>query len=623
MIKTRKMPKARLQVTNKPRSLDLESKTVEAVFSTGAAVRRRDMFGPFDESLVISENAVDMSRLIGGPVLRDHTNTTDSVIGTIANAWIEDNNLVGTIRFHETETAQDYFERVQRGELRSVSVGYDARYSEGPELENGVPHYQARNWSPLELSIVALPADHAAMIRSQEIEIEEKEIESEPVIETRSEQPPITEVPSVDELEKQKLALEQARKEAAQAEKTRSLEIRKAVREAKLDDKLADELIDNGTTIEQARTNVALLVKYAKEQEATRVDSTVRVQAGTDEVDKKRAGIIDATLARMDRHQFKTENNPFVGKSLLRNLEAVFPRTAFESDSAYAKRAMSSSDLPYILANVAEKQALNRYQKQPRTWSAWAKSDSLRNFKTADRVRSGDFASLEERQEGAEFKRGSFGEEREQVALKEYGKIMSVTRRMLINDDLGEIAKVMADAGSAAARLENKLVYAQLTSNPTMGDSEQLFSTAHANKGTSAVLTDVTIGEAFKLMREQTSVDGLEKLNIAPEFLICGPQNEVAARKYLATISPNQSSNVNVFSNSLKLIVDSEISTNDYYFASGAIDTVVLYHLDGEESPRIESRTDFETESVELKCAHTCVAKALDWRGLVINEGGS
>jgi phage major head subunit gpT-like protein len=194
---------------------------------------------------------------------------------------------------------------------------------------------------------------------------------------------------------------------------------------------------------------------------------------------------------------------------------------------------------------------------------------------------------------------------------------------MLINDDLGEIAKVMADAGSAAARLENKLVYAQLTSNPTMGDSEQLFSTAHANKGTSAVLTDVTIGEAFKLMREQTSVDGLEKLNIAPEFLICGPQNEVAARKYLATISPNQSSNVNVFSNSLKLIVDSEISTNDYYFASGAIDTVVLYHLDGEESPRIESRTDFETESVELKCAHTCVAKALDWRGLVINEGGS
>jgi hypothetical protein len=305
--------------------------------------------------------------------------------------------------------------------------------------------------------------------------------------------------------------------------------------------------------------------------------------------------------------------------------ESFVPRNGGMTDAQLATRVMSTSDLPYILSNTAEKAAQKKYDLQPRTWERWASSITLRNYKTADRLRSGDFSSLLERQEGGEFKRGSFSEEREQVALKDFGIVMSFTRRMLINDDLGEIAKVTAQSGVAASRLENKLVYDVLKNNAAMGDSVALFHSTHANLGTGAALSDTTIGEAFKLMREQTSVDGLDRLNLAPKYLIVGPQNEVLARKYMAVISPTAASDVNVFSSSLELIIDSELNTNDYFFAAdqNLIDTVQLVRLEGEEKPRVESRVNFETESVELKVAHAANAFAADFRGLVKNANAS
>jgi hypothetical protein len=93
------------------------------------------------------------------------------------------------------------------------------------------------------------------------------------------------------------------------------------------------------------------------------------------------------------------------------------------------------------------------------------------------------------------------------------------------------------------------------------------------------------------------------------------------AEKYLAQISPNQASQVNPFSGSLVPIVDAEITNDDYFFAAdpNRIETVTLFRLEGEEKPRVESRIDWESEELEIKLAHSCVAKAMDWRGLVKN----
>lgn len=548
----------------------------------------------------------------------------DNVLGVIENAQLTPNEkITATVRFSNDEISMRNFKKIQDGILTDVSIGYQVRHYEDVSKEGDeIPTLLATDYKIMEVSLVPIGFDPGATVREQTQPTNE-------VIVTRSITDKEAVMPNEIQPKDQPVVVdtEALKKEAVEAERTRSSGIRKAVREAQLNESLADDMIDRGLSLSESAKNIEAFKKAIETSKKTdEVSPTVRVEVIADDRDKKRGVAVEALLHRVDRNVFKpTQGNSLLGLNFLRMMESIVPRTQGMSDASYATRVMSSSDLPFILANVMEKAALQKYNIQPRTWSRWASSDTLRNYKTKDLVRSGDFSSLEERKENGEFKRGSFGEEREQVTLKDYGKILEFTRHMLINDDLHEIGKVSSQAGVAASRLENQLVYAQLTSNPTMGDGVVLFHSSHANLGSPAAISDVSIGEAFQLMREQLSVDGLDKLNLAPKYMICGPQSEVTARKYLAQISPTAATNVNVFSGSLELIIDSEISTNDFYFAADQsnIPTVVLYHLEGEENPRVENRINWETESVELKVAHAAVAKAVDYRGLVKNANAS
>jgi len=629
--KTMKVPKQQIRALVSSETLNEETRTVDITWTTGAKGLRRTWGGDYYEELSLDPAHVDMSRInASAPLLAAHDDSNlDSVVGVVERAWLEGDKGGATVRFASDEVSDRVFRKVKDKILRNISVGYQVRKYDDVSGENDkVPTLRAVDWQPMELSIVPIGFDAGAKIRKEENETEhEVEINSRSLETTGADgaesntmtvkKSDVEAAPSID--------AEALKKEAASQERQRATEIRQAVRSAKLEETFADSLIERGVSADEARK--AVLEEMSKKPApAAQIDTTTRVEVGTDEREKRRDAAVESILFRADSKNFKlSQGNPFFGMTLLRLAEEFQGRRKGMTDSQIATRAMSSSDLPYILANSAEKMALSRYSLQPRTWSRWAKAETLRNFKTKDLLRSGDFASLEERQEGGEFKRGSFGESREQVALKEWGKVMSFTRRMLINDDLGEVMKVAAEGGVAASRLENRLVYEILTSNPDMADGEDLFSVAHSNLLSAAALTDSTIGEAFRKMREQTSIDGLDKLNLAPKYLICGPENEVTARKYLAQISPTQASNVNVFSGSLELIVDAEISSNDYFFAAdqNQIDTVTLFRLEGEESPRIESRTDFETESVEIKVAHSAVAKAVDHRGLCKSANAS
>jgi hypothetical protein len=604
-------------------TVDEENRTVELVWTTGSKGLRMGWNGRYYEELAVDEQSVDMSRLReGAPLLAAHNDMgLDGVIGVVERAWIQDGKGMAKVRFARDADSDAIFQKVKDKILRNVSVGYSVQeYTKVSGEDEEVPTYRATRWQPAEISIVPIGFDNGAKTRNKDLNESEVEIieRSEPTEERTLEmskeiQPPVD--------------TEALKKEAAKAEKARVNEIRKLVKDAGLEESFADEMIDRDTSVDEAKKNVDLMKRAIEKSNAIQVQSTVRVEVGTTDTEKKRDAIVESLLYRLDPANFKpSQGNPFIGQNLLRSMEGIMQRPAGEYDAAYSKRVMSSSDLPYILANVAEKSAQKKYSLQPRTWSQWASTGTLRNFKTHDSIRSGDFASLLERQENGEFKEASFGEEREQVTLKEFGRTLQFTRRMLINDDLNEIAKVAAQSGVAASRLENRLVYEVLTGNPTMGDGTELFHSSHGNlSGSGAALSDTTIGEAFQAMREQTSVDGLDKLNLTPQYIICGPSNEILARKYLSVISPTQASNVNVFSGAVQLIVDAEISTNDYFFAANPslIETVKLFHLEGEEQPRVESRTKFETEAFELKVAHSCVAKAMDWRGLYKNPNAS
>jgi hypothetical protein len=182
MNRTRKLPvelplQSRLQ-TISDGSVDAETRTVTLVFTAGATVRRRryegwDTVVPFDETLIVSRQAVNLERLnAGAPVLESHSAwSTFSQLAVVERAWIDGKEGKANVRFPAAgidERADRMFGMVSDRIIKNVSVGYsiDKLRIVEPEKKGQVEHHIAERWTPYEISFVTIPADVGAGVRS-------------------------------------------------------------------------------------------------------------------------------------------------------------------------------------------------------------------------------------------------------------------------------------------------------------------------------------------------------------------------------------------------------------------------------------------------------------------------
>ena len=120
-------------------------------------------YGP--EILDHAAEAVDLSRLNEVGVLLFNHNV-DAVIGRIVRAWIEDNRGMAEVEFDTDDDAEKIFGKVRAGTLNTTSVRYKVDNWEdvaaGKKSTDGRfdgPCSIARKWTPMEVSIVSVPAD--------------------------------------------------------------------------------------------------------------------------------------------------------------------------------------------------------------------------------------------------------------------------------------------------------------------------------------------------------------------------------------------------------------------------------------------------------------------------------
>lgn len=154
-------------------TIDAEARTVEVVWSTGATVRRRDLWTGrrYDEVLSLDPRHVDLSRLNNGaPLLNAHgAFDLEGVIGVVERAWIarSSDSFEGRaqVRFSARDDVEPLWQDVRAGIIRNVSVGYVVRTYEVTEQDGQVPVWRAIDWQPLELSAVPVGADGGASFR--------------------------------------------------------------------------------------------------------------------------------------------------------------------------------------------------------------------------------------------------------------------------------------------------------------------------------------------------------------------------------------------------------------------------------------------------------------------------
>lgn len=656
-----------------PGSLNREERTIDIVWTTGATVQRRRWEGwddlvEYDEELVVSPNAVRMDRLnSGAPFLNSHSAwTLESVLGSVVpgTARIQGGNGYATIRLTNAEDAAPAVARIMDGSVRFVSVGYRVHQYEITRKDGERELWRAVDWEPMEISAVAMPADPGAQIRSADgrqdalnscvvIRADASAAVAanprgttmpndnpaggvEPVTRTA---PTVSANPAPAAAPAPAPAVPSA-EEVRAAERTRTTEIMTLVQRHDLGNEVATDLIARGVSIDEARAAVLdrLAERSAGAGPIAAAPTNAAGQAG--EV-AYRDAVVNALRHRHDPGavQLDPAAREFRGLSLLEMARAVLERRgvqtrglsrmelaglAFETRSAGYH---TTSDFTAILANVANNTLRAAYASTPRTFTAFARRAVITDFKPVQRSQLGGAPDLIKVGEGGEFKYGSIAEGKENYALATFGRIMAITRQVLINDDLDAFTRVPAAFGASAADLESDLVYAILTSNPAMGDGTALFHADHGNLLTGAVIDETSLAAAYRAFAKQK---GLEKrpISIIPRYIIVPPGvRAVQARKQVTATTPAAAADVNTFAGRMEVVEEPRLipaSGNDPWFLSAdpaRIDTIEYAYLDGQEGVFTETRMGFNVDGMEIKARHDFAAKAIDWRGLSKNPG--
>lgn len=295
---------------------------------------------------------------------------------------------------------------------------------------------------------------------------------------------------------------------------------------------------------------------------------------------------------------------------------------------AMQSRGMGVSDFSSILANVGNKRMRQAYEENPASYKVWARrAPNVLNFKPISTVQISAAPELLQVREHGEFQYGKMLDNGETYELLTYGRIVALTRQAMVNDDLRAFDTMLTSFGAAAARLENRLVYSQLTSNAAMSDGKALFHADHKNlfTGSTSELQLSSLGLMRSTMRKQKGLQS-EDLNISPRYLIVPAELEqIAYQLTSANYVPARAADVNEFRqggrSSLEPIVEpllDSVSSTAWYAAANnsQIDTVEYCYLDGADGPVLETQNSFNVDAVSMKCRLDFATKAIDYRGL-------
>ncbi|WP_114858434.1 prohead protease/major capsid protein fusion protein [Azospirillum brasilense] len=605
-----------------PTTLNREARTVEVVALSGPAPAVRPAPAPDGTRSAWVEEldaaGADLSRFRGGPALKDHRNTTDAAVGTVAVAQIDGDRIAATVRFDTSATAEDLIAKVEAGSVRGVSLGYSVQRWQRAGKRDGLPVFRAIAWAPHELSFTPVPVDAGATVRSAGGSMDD---------DTTTEADATAEATT-------DISTRAADTSATANRAGINGQIRTMVRAAGLDVATADRLIDDGADLDRARAAVfdAMLARSG-----TRPLAAVQVLHDHDDpgnvVDRMAtafAARATAHLPEAHRVQMPEQARSYAGRSLLDLAAELADRrgnpigTRHLSPADLYQRAMTTGDFPVLLANAANKTLLPAYQAAAPTYRRFFARRDFRDFKPASFARVGDFPVPLAVGENGEYKHGAISESGESVTLGEYGRVVMFSRKALINDDLSAFADLPTKAALRCADWENSVAWALVVSNPVLSDGKALFHASHGNLAASGAAIDLgTVSAGEAAMMKQTSLDGL-KLNLKPSVLATGPDQFTAARQFVSTaVAPTTAAAVNPLAGKLEPVGDANLPGPGWYMMAepSALETFIYGYLQGQSGPVITPEPGFDVAGVKVKLTIDFAVGAVDYRGAYYNPG--
>ena len=309
----------------------------------------------------------------------------------------------------------------------------------------------------------------------------------------------------------------------------------------------------------------------------------------------------------------------------------------------------STVSVPNILSNVANKELLTGYMEEDNAWREIAAVKSVSDFKQATSYRMLDDMTYEQLSPAGDIRHGGIGEETYTRQVDTYAKMFAITRKMIVNDDMGAFDDLRARIGRGSAKKLNQVFWSTFTNNAsffTSGNTNYLTG-ATSNLGTDGV----GLGLAVLKFRQMTSptADGKKRVNAdtanpvgragtggRPEILLVPPELEAIAEALYVNqnLGMTKTSEANIYAGKYRPVVAWQLSDSTYTGNSatafyllnspGYLPTTVVSFLNGVETPTVESAdADFSTLGIQFRGYHDFGVDQAEYLGGVKSKGAA
>lgn len=260
----------------------------------------------------------------------------------------------------------------------------------------------------------------------------------------------------------------------------------------------------------------------------------------------------------------------------------------------------------------------------------------VKDFRTQEAVLVGGFPDLSTVDpEAADYTEiAGVTDEESTYAIAQKGNIMTITRKMIVNDDISIIQRLIDGLGRAARRTHAKYVWNMFTANVNCSDGTAWFTGggAHLNLG-AAALTHATALIAYKALASMTEKDSGERLGLLSDPSV--KVNLVGPIDLMETIDKIASEDFYYTGNDLTTKVPNPLrgkvnavtvplltDATDWgmLLPPGIIDMVEMGYLNGREEPELfvadmpQSEQIFVGDKIRHKIRHEYAGAVIDFR---------
>lgn len=331
---------------------------------------------------------------------------------------------------------------------------------------------------------------------------------------------------------------------------------------------------------------------------------------------------------------------------------------------ARLEEAITTSDFPYLFANVIDRQMLANYKAVSGEWKKYIKQSTAPDFSTVERMAlHGVDNQLDEVTEKGEYLASKPTNTKYTYKLKKYGRKFDISWEALMNDSLGAFNDIPQRFATAALRTEAKFATSLYAASGGDGNAS-LYGATITDSGQDITnlgvlpLTIANLETTMELMSAQTDPNG-EPLGIRAKHLVVGPGLEFTARAILTSAQkmwtyggddetaavPNPTTNV-IPQMGLQLHVDPYIPVVDtthggtsWYLFADLMDGAAAEfgYLRGNEAPEVVMRAsdkvsigggvtspfsgDFATDNIQYRVRHVIGGSPLDPRMTYLQSG--